>query len=264
MGSPFARARAEALVRATCGLPEAALRVAFVRHVLVSHEIVELAATLDVVCSRAEQAEGPAREALVAIVDALLDPACGEAVSRLREEAEGAPHLALERLVRRPLASGIPREIPDPDDDRVPDYGRRRPLALGERKALARRPDRQLIDRLLRDPHPDVIRQLLANPKLTEDDVLSVAARRPCRRDALVEIARSSRWSHRPRIRVALVLNPDTPLDIAAPILGLLLRHELHLVATSPTLAPAVRALALEHLERRPPGDFPDADDVLQ
>jgi hypothetical protein len=65
---------------------------------------------------------------------------------------------------------------------------------------------------------------------------------------------------------MALVLNPDTPLEIAAPIVALLVRQELRLVATSPTVAPAVRALCIEHLERRPPGEFPDedADDVLQ
>jgi hypothetical protein len=44
------------------------------------------------------------------------------------------------------------------------------------------------------------------------------------------------------------------------------MRHELRLVATSTTIAPAVRALCLEHLERRPPGEFPDEvdDDRLQ
>jgi hypothetical protein len=38
-------------------------------------------------------------------------------------------------------------------------------------------------------------------------------------------------------------------------------------VASSPTVAPAVRALCLEHLERRPPGEFGEAsgdDDTLQ
>jgi hypothetical protein len=60
---------------------------------------------------------------------------------------------------------------------------------------------------------------------------------------------------------MALVLNPDTPLEIAAPVAGLLMRHELRLVATSPTVAPAVRALCLEHLERRPPGEFPESED---
>ena len=104
-----------------------------------------------------------------------------------------------------------------------------------------------MTERLLRDPHPDVIRQLLSNPKVTEEDVLSLAARRPCRPDVLAQIARTPRWTHRPRIRMALVLNPDTPLEVAAPLVGLLMRQELRLVATSTTVAPALRALCLEH-----------------
>jgi hypothetical protein len=157
--------------------------------------------------------------------------------------------------------------VPQPEEDRVPDYGRGRPLSLGERKALARRTDRDTLARLLCDPHPDVIRRTLGNPKLTEDDVLRLAARRPCRPDVLLEITRATRWVHRARIRMALVLNPDTPLETTAPLVGLLMRHELRLVATSPAVAPAVRALCLEHLERRPPGDFPEdapEDDALQ
>ncbi|MBX3192926.1 MAG: hypothetical protein KF819_38430 [Labilithrix sp.] len=257
---------ADALVRTTRAIPEAELRSAYMRNVLLTTEVPPLAAMLDVVCARAEQAEAAAREALIAVVDALADPACADVVQLLREEALGAPHLALERLVRQPVATALPREVLPPEEERVPDYGRGRPLTLGERKALARRPDRGMMERLLRDPHPDVIRMVLANPKVTEEDVLSIAARRPCRPDALVEIARAPRWAHRPRIRMALVLNPDTPLDVAAPAVGLLMRHELRLVATSPTVAPGVRALCLEHLERRPPGEFEegDDDDLLQ
>lgn len=257
---------ADALVRTTRGIAEAELRVAYMRTMLLDGEIEELAAMLDVVCARAEQAEHAAREALVALVDALHDPSIGHVVQRLREQAIGVPHLALERLVRQPVSVAPARDVPEPDEDRVPDYGRGRALTLGERKSLARRPDREMMDRLLRDPHPDVIRQLLVNPKLTEDDVLTLAARRPCRPDVLTQIARSTRWVHRARIRMALVLNPDTPLDIAAPLVGLLMRHELRLVATSTTVPPAVRALCLEHLERRPPSAVgaDDEDETIQ
>ena len=258
------KSRADALVRTTRAIAEAELRVAYLRSLLLEVEIDALAATLDIVCARAEQAEHAARETLVALVDALSDPAVSHVVQRLREQAVGVPHLALERLVRQPVSVGPAREIPEPDEDRAPDYGRGRPLSLGERKSLARRPDRALMDRLLRDPHPDVIRQLLANPKLTEDDVLSLAARRPCRRDVLTQLARATKWAHRPRIRMALVLNPDTPLEIAAPLVGLLMRHELRLVATSTTVPPAVRALCLEHLARRPPSEKADDDETLQ
>ncbi len=262
---PSAADAAEALVRTARAIPEAALRAAYIRRVLLDGEAVTLAPMLDVLCARAEQADPAAREALLPLVDAFQDPACTDVVQRLREEAAALSFFALERLVRSPVALQAARGVPSPEDDRVPDYGRGRPLTLGERKSLARRPQRETLERLLRDPHPDVIRQLLANPRLTEDDVLSIAARRPCRPDVLTEIARSTRWAHRPRIRVALVLNPDTPLDVVSPITGLLLRHELRLVVTSTTVAPAVRALCMEHLERRPPGEFDDeGDEPLQ
>lgn len=254
-------------MRTTCAIPEAALRSAFMRDLLLRSDVSYLAAVLDIVCARAEQAEEAAREALVALVDALNHESCVPVVRLLREEAFGVPHLALERLVRKPVSIVPSRDVGKPEDDRVPDYGKGRPLTLGERKSLARKPDRGTMDRLLRDPHPDVIRMVLAGPKVTEEDVLALAARRPCRPDVLTEIARQPRWAHRPRIRMALVLNPDTPLEIAAPVVGLLMRHELRLVATSPTVAPAVRALCLEHFERRPPaafGDVPEDDETLQ
>ena len=237
------------------------------RDLLLRSAVAAVAPMLDVVCERAEQAEGPAREALVALVDALNHEACVRAVQLLREVASGVPHLALERLVRKPVSIVPARDVGRPEDDRIPDYGKGRPLTLGERKSLARKPNRATMERLLRDPHPDVIRMVLAGPKVIEEDVLAVAARRPCRPDVLTEIARQPRWAHRPRIRMALVLNPDTPLEIAAPIAGLLMRHELRLVATSPTVALAVRALCLEHLDRRPPaafGDAPEDDETLQ
>lgn len=259
-GSSSASDRAAAIVRAIRSILEPELRVSHVKTLLREGDIVELAAALDVLCARAEQAEPAARETLVALVDALQDPSLGLVVQRLREEAVGVPHLALERLVRQPI-SIPPRGVPEPDEDRVPDYGRGRPLTLGERKSLARKPDRDMMERLLRDPHPDVIRQLLANPKLTEEDVLSLASRRPCRFDVLMQIARTPRWTHRPRIRMALVLNPDTPLEVTTPLVGLLVRQELRLVATSTTVAPALRALCLEHLERRPPSPFDEVDD---
>lgn len=255
--------RAEAIVRATRSLPEAELRVAYVKSLLRDTDIAALAPALDVLCARAEQAEPAAREVLVAFVDAVNDPELADLVQRLREEAVGVPHLALERLVRQAISVVPLREVPNPEEDRVPDYGRGRPLTLGERKSLARKPDREMLERLLRDPHPDVIRLLLANPRLREEDVLSVAARRPCRPDVLAQIARTPRWTHRPRIRIALVLNPDTPLDVTAPLVGLLVRQELRLVATSTTVAPALRALSLEHLERRPPAPFEERDDDL-
>jgi hypothetical protein len=255
------RARADALVRSTLSLGHAGLRTSYIASIARSWSIEALAQALDALCERAEQAEALAREVLVAVVDALNGDGMTDVVQRLREQALGESLLALERLIRLPprlestAPAGARTHAPGDDPRRAPvnEASGGRTLTLGERKWLARRPDRETIERLLRDPHPDVIARCLRNPRIVEDDVVRLAAKRPGRGDVLAEIARSG-WVHRPRVRLSLALNPATPLEIAMRIAGLLLRPELALVARSPGVAAPVRAVCLEHLERRPPG----------
>src|SRR5579864_2468864 len=99
-------ARADALVRTTLSLADAALRVSYIVDVARTWDVEALARALDVVCERAEQAEAAAREALLAVVDAFNSEAMRETVQRLREQAVGESLLALERLVRAPFRSG--------------------------------------------------------------------------------------------------------------------------------------------------------------
>jgi hypothetical protein len=244
-------ARAAALLRTTLALADAALRASYVASVGRSWELAVFAQALDVVCERAEQAEAGPREVLLAIVDALNAEGMDELVQSLREQAAGESLLALERLVRSPLraVTAQGRRTLEMGD------GREGAMTLGRRKSLAYQPNRETMQRLLGDPHPDVVRKVLSNPRITEDDVVRLAAKRPWHGPVLAEIARSTKWSHRPRVRIALVMNPWTPPEIAARIAGLLLRPELDLVARSPGVPAVVRAVCLEHLERRPPVD---------
>jgi hypothetical protein len=180
----------------------------------------------------------------------------------LREEAAANPLLSLARFLRRPVtlpsrgrsATAEGRALSKAaSEQRVPDYVPGRTFTLGERKALARRPNRKAMDKLLADPHPAVIRTLLANPKVVEDDIVRVAARRPNSPEILAEIARSSRWAHRVRVRMAVILNPDTPIGLAIPMLALLVRAELRQVVRTTYLASMLRAAAGDLLARRPP-----------
>jgi hypothetical protein len=237
-----------------CRALDGGLRVAYLRSELASRELDVVAAALDDVCLAAEQAEPEAREMLVAVVDLLAEKEEAGLAQRLREEATGRSLLALGRLLRRPVAS--PSRAPPPlssAEARVPDYGAGRTLTLGERRALARRPTRKAMEKLFADPHPMVIRTLLANPKVVEDDVVRLAARRPVDADVLAEVARSPKWAHRVKVRMAIVLNPDTPLELSIPMLALLVRTELELVSGASSLTPTLRAAALDLLERRPP-----------
>ncbi len=74
----------------------------------------------------------------------------------------------------------------------------------------------------MRDTNPQVIRALLANPRLTEKDVVRIAALRPQNAANLREILRARRWSVRRSVRCALAWNPHTPGAIARRLLPLL------------------------------------------
>ena len=242
------------LARQIASLPDPLLRRDFVIERTQALALDRLGRELDALALAAEQGDEIAKEALVAVVDAMNDPRAEGAFQRLREEATGAGLVTLDRLLRRPTHASL---APGPRTQRPPDYGFGRPLTLGERKSLAKRPDRNLLERLLGDPHPDVIRGVLRNSRLTEDDVVRFVARTPGRPELLTEVARSPKWAHRPRVRLALVLNPLTPSELAIPLCGLLLRHELRLVIESTNVAKAVRGACVEHLQRK----YPHEDD---
>lgn len=116
-----------------------------------------------------------------------------------------------------------------------------RPLTLGERKALARDPRRELLMQLLRDPHPDVVRILLDNPRLTERDAVALAATRPAVPDALAVIAEHRRWSARHMVRRALVLNPHTPVHVAMRLATTLATADWREIAGDSHLPEALR-----------------------
>jgi hypothetical protein len=116
-----------------------------------------------------------------------------------------------------------------------------RPLTLGERKSLARSGRRDLLMHLLRDPHPDVVRILLDNPRLTERDAVALAASRPAVPDALVAIADHRRWSTRHMVRRALALNPHTPVHVAMRLATTLGTADWREIAGDTHLADALR-----------------------
>ncbi|WP_433932597.1 hypothetical protein AB3662_00340 [Sorangium cellulosum] len=245
---------AERWRRAVSSLKELRLRVAYVRSELLRDDLPSIARALDDLCRDAEQASPVARDVLGAAVPVLADPALSERVERLRELAASGALLSLSRLLRRkPRRHEAQSTSPAPDERHVATSGAGRALTLGERRALARRPTRAAFDALLRDPHPLVIRNLLGNPRLTEDDVVRLAARRPAIPEVVTEIARHPEWPQRSRVRMAIVQNPGAPPEIAVPMVRLLLRPELMQLVAAPDVPAVVRAAARELLERRPP-----------
>ena len=168
-----------------------------------------------------------------------------------------AAHAAGAGVLRGMILNASPPTADAAEIDRQlrperPLRNRGRPLTLGERKALARRPRGDALTELLRDPHPDVVAILLDNPQLTEREVVRVAAMRPAVPAALVLVAEHRRWSTRPGVRRALVLNPHTPVHVALRLVVTLSPADWSDIAEAHGLADPVRASARElHARRR-------------
>ncbi len=124
-------------------------------------------------------------------------------------------------------------------------------MALGRRKAMARARNRLELDRLLFDRHPGVIANLLNNPIITERDVVRISAMRPTNGEILTLVFRHPRWVTRYRVKVAIALNPFTPIDIALSVLPHLMLPELRRAAVTRTLKDEVREGARELIEGR-------------
>ncbi|MGD8863380.1 MAG: hypothetical protein PVI30_25425, partial [Myxococcales bacterium] len=170
---PAAHAEADSLARTTAAIADHAMRAAYVRHTLLSMQAERVADIFTVIMSGAEARRPSHGELLQAFSLALNDSACDALRVTVAALLEAREQPLLARALRR-------EDIEEEEEtQRVPEFGKGRVPSLGERKALARRNDRDLITRVLRDPHPDVIRILLGNPALTEEDVVRLCARRP-------------------------------------------------------------------------------------
>ncbi|PRQ07949.1 hypothetical protein [Enhygromyxa salina] len=125
-----------------------------------------------------------------------------------------------------------------------------RPLTLGERKSLARTWKRDVLERLLVDPHVDVVELLLRNPRLTEDDVLRIATARRASPAVLRIVLLNRRWNCRARVRRALIRNPNLPEAASLRLVGLLNRVELRELGRDHTLPERVGEAIRRRLAR--------------
>jgi len=90
-----------------------------------------------------------------------------------------------------------------------------RDLRLGDKITLARLATASVLPLLLVDEEPRVVEAALQNPRLREEDLVTVLRRDDAPKILLETCAASSRWSLNYATRLALVLQPRTPLAVA-------------------------------------------------
>ena len=140
-------------------------------------------------------------------------------------------------------ASLIPSQAPNTSEKmQLASDQNGRTLTLGERRALARKPSVQSIERLLLDPDPMVLKHLLQNPRLTESLVLKVTSARPQKSQILLMVFEHNVWGHRREVQRSLCLNPYSPLSIRCALCSTLSKQELEELLREDKLARPLKA----------------------
>lgn len=223
------------------------MREARLCEIVLGVDAADAAWLLDALATAGRAGGPPFDLSLLAAVDLAASDRLPYPNRRAIFEAAGAAGL---KSCQELLISAQDLLVPDAAKPRALIPGAR-PLTLGERKSLARSWRRDVIERMLADPSPDVVALLLANPHLTEDDILRIATARRSSGAVLQLVLRSRRWGCNGRVRRALVQNPRLPVPTALRLLGLLNRRELAEVAKRPRLPPPLSAAIARRLRPR-------------
>jgi len=221
---------ADRIAQRAASILDSSVRIAYVRHLLQQMHVVEVADLITITKANAETRNRLYSNLLLYLSLALADESCEGLRNAVATLLESRDQHDLSKMLRQ-----TPVEA-DRKNRRVPDFGTKRPLTLGERKALARRNNRETIVRALHDPSASVIRILLDNPALTESDVLRLCSRRPIVPGILREVFRNWRWIVRYGVKMAIVLNPNTPIDISLQLVPHLKTQDRRRVVETPNL----------------------------
>jgi hypothetical protein len=127
-------------------------------------------------------------------------------------------------------------------------------MTMAERTKLALRGNKEARMILIRDVNIQIQRLVLHNPRITEDEILTIAKDRNTHDELLVWIADSRDWIKNYAVRTALVENARTPVAKALRILPTLDERELSRLGKSKQIPQVVamqaRRMALQRRDR--------------
>ncbi|MFN8628731.1 MAG: hypothetical protein U0587_22520 [Candidatus Binatia bacterium] len=124
-------------------------------------------------------------------------------------------------------------------------------MSVGERIKLALKGNRDARMILIRDTNRLIQRFVLQNPRLSDDEVITIARNRNLDVDLLRKIAEHKQWPRNYQVRSALVTNPKTPLASALHFVGTLMERDLRLLAKSKNVSATIVAQARRLLLQR-------------
>lgn len=138
--------------------------------------------------------------------------------------------------------SGVPdEEDADPEESKREDlFQRIMRMKVSEKIRMAMMGDKDARVVLIRDSNRMVQLAIIANPRITEGEVTSIAYSRNVDEEVLRRIANNREWTKLYQVRAALVKNPKTPLSISMKMVQTLPLQDLKEISRSKSVPAAV------------------------
>jgi hypothetical protein len=103
-------------------------------------------------------------------------------------------------------------------------------MATGDKITLARITAGEVLKTLRLEKDPKVVSALLTNPRMTEEDILFIVNLSKTPSTILETICKSSKWSVRKEVKLALLRNSSTPTPYAISLLSGMTIQDLRLL----------------------------------
>lgn len=117
-------------------------------------------------------------------------------------------------------------------------------MPVAERLHFALKTDRDGRSILIRDSNKQVALAVLANPKITEDEIIIIAQSRNVQEEILREICKDREWTKNYSTVLALVNNPKTPVASSLSYLARLKEKDLLLLCRNKGIPRVIRDAA--------------------
>jgi hypothetical protein len=161
-------------------------------------------------------------------------------------------------LVELPQAAA---ELLDPtdkleikDEARIPIQKLVNEMGTAQKVALAMRGNKEARMILIRESNKMVCTAVIRSPRITEPEIVAAALSRSVNDEVIRIIAKSKDMTRSYNVKVALVKNPKTPLQIALSFLKILRQNDLKAISASKSVPAIVAEQARAILKQRTGG----------
>jgi hypothetical protein len=165
--------------------------------------------------------------------------------------AEITPAPISDHLALAAMAAEKKRTTQKDADRRMTPLQKIARLGAAERVKLAFLGNKEERAILIRDGAKIIQNAVLASPKLTDPEVESFASAKNLQENVFREIARNRRFMKNYHVVRNLVQNPRTPLDIALPLVKMLLVYDLKGMQHSRTISETIRKMAQKYYKEK-------------